>query len=357
MKTLFIFILVLNSCLFSQIDSLLLQKIDSLNKQLQEFEHRLDIIEKLTDDVLFFHRLSDICTIDKVFIYGLPNANVRDTTKIGWNNPVRFWSYVFIPKKINKKKKHPLLVFVHGGVHSNFSTYNTHILREMILQGYVVVAPEYRGSTGYGKNFYELIDYGGREIDDADASRKYVIENYPFVDSNRVGIVGWSHGGMIAIMCLFFYPQNYKVGFAGVPVSDLVKRIGYHGKKYEKYFSAAYHIGQTLEENPNEYRRRSPVSHAHKLTKPVLINTNTNDDDVYATEVLQLVEALKQAGKEFQFDLYENLPGGHGFDRIDTKLARQIRFKMYSFLAHYLKPSFIFRTAEELSNAAYPGMK
>ncbi len=357
MKTLFVTLLVFNTYLFAQTNLQLLQKNDSINQTLLNLEHRLDVLEKMIDDVLFFNRLSDICTIDKVFIYGPPNANVRDTTKIGWNNPVRFWSYVFIPKHINKKKKHPLLVFVHGGVHANFSTYNVHILREMIMQGYIVVAPEYRGSTGYGKKFYELIDYGGREIDDADASRKFVIDNYSFVDSNRVGIIGWSHGGMIAIMCLFFFPDNYKVGFSGVPVSDLVMRIGYKDKSYEKYFSAPYHIGKNLEEAPEEYIRRSPVSYAHKLTKPVLINTNTNDDDVYAIEVKQLVAALKNAGKDFQFDLYENLPGGHGFDRIDTKLARQIRFKMYSFLAKYLHPSFEFSSSDELSRAAYPGMK
>jgi dipeptidyl aminopeptidase/acylaminoacyl peptidase len=184
---------------------------------------------------------------------------------MGAFNPVRFWSYVFIPKKINPKKKYPLIVFPHGGVHSNFSTYYTHIVRELIAQQYIVIAPEYRGSTGYGKKFYELIDYGGREIGDADAARQYMIDNYSFVDGNRVGAFGWSHGGLIALMCLFDYPENYRVGFAGVPVSDLIKRMEIHGSDYEKYFSADYHIGQTVDENPDEYKRRSPAFNAHKL--------------------------------------------------------------------------------------------
>jgi len=184
-----------------------------------------------------------------------------------------------------------------------------------------------------------------------------MIENYPFVDSSRVGLIGWSHGGLISMMCLYDYPQHYKVGFAGVPVSDLVLRIGYLGERYEEYFSADYHIGQTVEENPEEYRRRSPATHAKKLQTPVLINTNTNDDDVYAIEVQALIDALKQAGKTFDYDIYENLPGGHGFDRIDTRGARHIRFKTYRFLAKYLNPPHTFNTVEELEKESYPGLK
>lgn len=334
----------------------LYREIAQLRQQISDYEYQFDQLRKIVDDVLWFQRMSDICYVDKVLIYGPPRARVTDTTRIGWNNPVRFWAYVFIPKNIKKNKKYPLLVFPHGGVHGDFSTYHVHIVRELMAQGYVVIAPEYRGSSGYGKQFIQLIDYGGREIDDADAARKYMIENYPFVDSTRVGIIGWSHGGLIAMMCLFFYPQNYVVGFAGVPVSDLILRISYHGPDYERYFSAPYHIGQTVEQNPEEYKRRSPAYHAEKLQRPVLIHTNTNDDDVYAIEVLQLVNALRQHQKEFLFDMYEDLPGGHGFDRMDTKLAREIRFKTYSFLAQYLNPPVRFKNVEQLSRAAYPGM-
>jgi len=335
----------------------LMSRIDSLEKKINDYRHRFDILEKQTDDILWFHRISDICVVDKVFLCGPPNANAKDTTAIGALNPVRFWSYVFIPRNMKKGKKYPLIVFPHGGVHSNFSTYYTHIVRELIAQGYVVIAPEYRGSTGYGKKFYELIDYGGEEIGDTEAARKYMVENYPFVDSERVGIFGWSHGGMIAIMSLYFFPENYKVGFAGVPVSDLIMRIGYRGKEYEKYFSAPYHIGKTVDENPEEYKRRSPVYHVDKLKTPLLLHTNTNDDDVYAIEVLSLIKALQDAGKEFQYDVYDNLPGGHGFDRTDTRLAKEIRLKTYKFMAAWLNPPVKFKTLKDLEKAAYPGMK
>lgn len=358
MKKLILFLNLL--FLFSNI-SLIAQSNDSISnsakieKQITDLKHRFDILEKQIDDIMWMQRIGDICKFDKVFIYGPPPAVVKDSNAVGAFNPVRFWAYVFIPKNINLKKKHPLIVLPHGGVHSNFSTYYTHIIRELIAQGYVVVAPEYRGSTGYGKKFYELIDYGGNENGDAEASRKYMVENYSFVDSNRVGIIGWSHGGMIALMNLFEHPNKYKVGFAGVPVSDLVMRLTYHGADYEKYFSADYHIGQTLEENPEEYKRRSPATHAHKLQTPILINTNSNDDDVYAVEVLSLIDALKAADRNFIFDYYEDLPGGHGFDRIDTKLAREIRFKTYKFLEQYLNPPKKFKNLSDLEKITYSG--
>ena len=357
MKYLLLFFLALSSLLLSAQNEISIEeRLKKLEEQLGDYKHIFDKLEKQIDDLLWFQRVDDIATIDKVFIYGPPPANVKNPDAVGANNPVKFWSYVFIPKNIDVSKKYPLIVFPHGGVHSNFSTYYTHIIRELMVQGYIVVAPEYRGSSGYGKIFYELVDYGGREIEDTDASREYMIENYPFVDSKRVGLFGWSHGGLITLLCLFEYPKEYKVGFAGVPVSDLIMRIGYRGSDYEKYFSADYHIGQTVLENTDEYKRRSPAFQAHKLETPVLIHTNTNDDDVFAIEVMNLINALKAEKKKFEYDVYEELQGGHSFDRLDTKLAREIRFKTYKFLAEYLNPPVKFKNVSELEKAAYPGL-
>lgn len=65
-------------------------------------------------------------------------------------------------------------------------------------------------------------------------SRNHMIENYSFVDKNRIGIIGWSHGGMITLMNLFQHPDAYVCGFAGVPVSDIVMRMGYASDSYRK---------------------------------------------------------------------------------------------------------------------------
>jgi dipeptidyl aminopeptidase/acylaminoacyl peptidase len=324
-----------------------------LEKKLELLEHRLDVLEKSIDDVLWYHKVGDVALIDKIYQVGPPPARVKNPTAMGAKNPVKFWSYIFIPKNIDRSKKYPLLVLPHGGVHANFTTYHTHIIREMIAQGYVVVAPEYRGSTGYGKSFYERIDYGGLENEDAYASRNYMIENYPFVDKSRVGIVGWSHGGLIALMNIFEHPDDYQAAFAGVPVSDLVARLGYHDEEYRQLFSAEYHIGTTVQQDVDEYRRRSPVNHVEKLRTPLLIHTNTNDDDVYVLEVENLIRALKAAGKKFEYEIFKDAPGGHSFDRIDIRAAKEIRLKIYRFLGGYLKPPKPFSSLEDLDRAAY----
>ncbi len=352
-KLILFFIFVISPSLLSQTDTILVQKLDSLLNYNENLEHRLDELEKNIDDVLWFQRVGDVAFIDKVYMTGPPKWKELDTTDPGAGNPVKIWSYVFIPKDIDYNKKYPLVVLPHGGVHSNFSTYYTHIVKELIYQQYIVVAAEYRGSTGYGKSHYEKIDYGGREVEDVDSSRKYILDNYDFVDPERVGIVGWSHGGLISLMNIFRYPENYKVAFAGVPVSDLITRLNYMDDDYDALYSADYHIGETVEENPDEYKRRSPAWNVEKLQTPLLIHTNTNDEDVRFIEVEVLLNALKEADKNFQYEIFQDLPGGHSFDRQDTKLALSIRLKIYNFLAEYLAPPKPFNSIKEIRKAIY----
>lgn len=351
MKNFMMFLLFVFSpiSLFSQEQNL----NELIEKKFEALEHRLDILEKGIDDIQWFNKVGDVALIDKVFIVGPPKSNVKNPTAMGAKNPLKFWNYVFIPRNIDKSKKYPLIVLPHGGVHANFTTYHTHIIRELIAQGYIVAAPEYRGSTGYGKSFYETIDYGGLEVEDNNAARDYMVENYDFIDKDRVGIMGWSHGGLIALMDIFNHPEDYKVAFAGVPVSDLVARMGYYENDYRKLFSAPYHIGKTVNQDVEEYRRRSPVNHVQKLKTPLLIHTNTNDDDVNVLEVEHLIRALKAEGKKFEYEIFKDIPGGHSFDRIDTKIAKEIRIKIYKFLSEYLNPHNSFKTVKDLEKAAY----
>jgi dipeptidyl aminopeptidase/acylaminoacyl peptidase len=318
---------------------------ESLAKQIQELssaqqglEQRLDEVAKAIDDIAWFQRVGDVAVVDKWRIAGPPAANQSNPTGLGAGNPVKFYTYTFVPRDRKPGEKLPMLILPHGGVHADFTTYHAHIIRELMAQGYVVVAPDYRGSTGYGRDFYELIDYGGREVDDIHASRDWAVENFDFVDPQRVGLIGWSHGGLIVLMEAFAHPKDYACVFAGVPVSDLVQRMGYQGKSYEDDFSAKYHIGKTVQEDIAEYKRRSPVWSADKLAVPLLIHSNTNDEDVNVIEVEHLIQALKAAGKKFEYRVYQDAPGGHSFDRMDTALARQARREIYAFLARYLNP-------------------
>lgn len=314
-------------------------RLAALDSRIDGLSDQLDQLAKATDDLLWYQKVGDVAEIDKITYVGPPNPKGEETYGIkNERHPLKVYAYVFTPKKLDRQSKRPLLILPHGGVHADFTTYHAHIVRELMDQGYIVVAPEYRGSTGYGKDFERAIDYGGLEVDDIVAARDWAVDNLPVVDGGRVGIVGWSHGGLIALLAAFRRPEKFQVVYAGVPVSDLVMRMGYAGADYRAEFAAPYHIGKSVESAVEEYRKRSPAWNAEQLKTPLLIHTATNDRDVNVAEVEHLIQALKAAGKQFEYKIYDDPPGGHSFNRIDTPLARESRREIYAFLAKYLRP-------------------
>jgi dipeptidyl aminopeptidase/acylaminoacyl peptidase len=295
-------------------------------------ENDLDHAVKMSDDALWHLELDGSAEVRTFRYTGLPQGKAT-------GNPMILYGYSFIPRLLDRTKKQPMVVLVHGGVHSNHMTGGpanaATIVRELVELGYVVAAPDYRGSTGYGAAYQKAIDYGGKENDDILGARAWMLERYPFIDPARVAVMGWSHGGMIALFNIFQHPEAWACAFAGEPVSDLIER-----KKYLKSLPAtiAESAGETAANDDEEYRRRSPVSYAAKLTKPLLVHGNTSDQTVRIVEVQRLIDTLKAAGRPFDFKIYQDAPGGHHFNRIDTKLARDSRAEIYQFLARYLKP-------------------
>lgn len=315
----------------------------ALEERIKNLEEALNFTEeklaKQISDLVWFQRLGDVAQIDKVRYAGPPPRVTNNPTGQGAGNNIIITAYTFIPKQYATAKL-PLLVLVHGGVHSEIKPdHELPIIRELLEQGYAVLAPDYRGSTGYGRDYWQLIDYGGLENEDVLAGKKWMLETHPNLDPQRVGILGWSHGGMITLMNIFDHPAEYRVAYAGVPVSDLVARMGYKDQAYRDLFSAPYHLQKSAAENVAEYRRRSPAWNAEKLQTPLLIHTTTNDEDVNVLEVEHLIKALQAAGKKFEYRIYTNAPGGHAFNRLDTPLARESRQEVWRFLAKYLNPS------------------
>lgn len=297
------------------------------------------MVLKSVDDLMWYQKVGDIAEIDKVEYASLPPAHVAHPKWPGATNPLLVHAYTFIPKNLDRSRKQPLIVYVHQGIHQSLDTaLDAHPIRELLEQGYTIVATDYRGSTGYGRGYYDDIDYGGREVDDVYLGMTWMLERYSFLDPKRVGILGWSHGGLITLMNIFQHPQAYAVAYAGVPVSDLVARMGYETPAYRELYSAPYHLGETAHDDLQEYEKRSPVTYADKLATPLLIHTNTNDEDVNYIEVQHLIQALTADGKKFQYKVYQNAPGGHYFNRIDIPLAAESRREIYLFLAGYLHP-------------------
>jgi len=291
-------------------------------------------VSRQMNQLFWLQRLQELAVIDVVRFTGPP----PHSTSTG-SNDVVVSAFTFMPRERNHSRKLPLIVLPHGEIHGNLvSDEDPHVIQELLQQGYAVIAPDYRGSSGYGADFWKQIDYGGLEVEDVHAARQWMIEHHREIDANRVGIIGWSHGGLIALLTAFAHPESYRACYAGVPVSDLEERIRIRGKGYEDLFSAPYHLGKTLAEAPELYRRRSPAWNAEKLRTPLLIHANTNDDDVTAREVQKLISALQASGKDFQYKVYTNAPGGHMFNRIDTSIALESRAEIWRFLAPYLKP-------------------
>jgi dipeptidyl aminopeptidase/acylaminoacyl peptidase len=335
-RSLILLLAVLSPSAIAAESDVTLDRIKTLEESLGFLESRL---ARGLNDLMWFQRLGDVARVDKVRFTGPPN---RGTNKPGGTNEVIISAYTFLPRKLSRKL--PLIVFAHGELHGNVTTDEEPVIvRELVEQGYAVIAPDYRGSSGYGGDFWRQIDYGGLEIEDVFAARNWMLEHDSRIDGKRVGIVGWSHGGLIALLNALEHPDAYQAVYAGVPVTDLLTRIKYRDPGYEQLFSAPYHIGKTVADDPEEYRKRSPITHAHKLKAPLLIHGNTSDEDVSVVEIEKMIEALRAAGKNFEHRIYTNAPGGHSFNRLDTKLARQSRDEIYRFLARYLKPTHPIR--------------
>jgi len=230
-------------------------------------------------------------------------------------------AYVFSPLNKRGAKSHAAMVWVHGYVHGRFEDRQLVWVREAVQRGYVIVTPQYRGSTGYGAAHYNAIDYGGKEIDDAASAYDYIKSSLPYVDPDRVGIMGWSHGGFITSHILFRDGQPFKAGAPIVPVTNLIFRLGTHAPSYAQPFASRPEVHGMPFENVEEYVKRSPVFHADHLKVPILVHVATNDCDVDFIEDQQMVYTLRALKPELaDTKIYVDPPyvlsnGGDGRDR------------------------------------------
>jgi dipeptidyl aminopeptidase/acylaminoacyl peptidase len=212
------------------------------------------------------------------------------------------------------------MVWVHGGVHGNWDENYLPFVKEAVQRGYVVIAPDYRGSTGHGAALYNAIDYGGMEVDDVRSAVSH-LATLPHVDTARVAVMGWSHGGYITALNLFRPGNPFRSGAAIVPVTNLIFRLGYKGPGYQRSFATQAGIRGLPFEKRDEYIRRSPYYHVDSLRVPLLVHVATNDTDVDFVEAQPLVDALRARKPQLaETKVYVNpTPGpvsvGHTFSR------------------------------------------
>ena len=239
-------------------------------------------------------------------------------------------AYLFQPLNRRRARGHAAMVWVHGGVHGRWGIGLFPFIKEAVDRGYVIIAPEYRGSIGYGEAHHKAIDYGGYEVDDVISAADY-LRTLPHVDPARVGIMGWSHGGYIALLSIFRDQHPFAAGAAIVPVTNLVFRLSLKGPRYQWDFSTQERIQGLPFEKPDIYIERSPLYHVDKLKVPVLVHVATNDLDVNFVEDQQIVDALRSRKPDLaETKIYVDPPtwgssGGHAFSRrVDPKTLQRV---------------------------------
>jgi dipeptidyl aminopeptidase/acylaminoacyl peptidase len=226
-------------------------------------------------------------------------------------------AFVFQPLTVRGAKGHPAIVWVHENIRGHLYEHYIPYIREATAKGYVVIAPEYRGSIGYGKAFYDAIDYGGAEVDDVVTAADVLKTKYPQVDPSRIGIIGWSHGGMITLLSIFRNQTMFKAAVAMVPVTNLFQRLAWKGvERQRQMIDPQNRFGGLPAERHDVYKERSPLYGVDNLQIPLYVAVTKNDEDVNIEEDLQLVDALRSRKPQLaETKVYDNPPGGHTFDR------------------------------------------
>ncbi len=239
-------------------------------------------------------------------------------------------AYLFQPIAKRGPKGHAAMIWVHGGVHSNWGLTMFPFVKEAVERGYVIICPEYRGSTGYGETHHQAIDYGGLEIDDVLSAVDY-LKTLPHVDPDRLGMMGWSHGAYITLLSVFRDQHPLKAAAAIVPVTNLVFRLSYKGPGYQRSFSTQKGIQGLPFEQRDLYIKRSPLYHVDKLQVPLLVHVATNDEDVNYVEDQQIVDALRSRKPDLaETKTYVNPAPwgssvGHAFSRrVDAQTLQRV---------------------------------
>jgi dipeptidyl aminopeptidase/acylaminoacyl peptidase len=259
-------------------------------------------------------------------------------------------AFVFQPLTTDGAGTHPALVWVHENIRGHLYEHYIPYVRDAVSRGYVVIAPEYRGSIGYGRSFYDAIDYGGAEVDDVVTAAAVLRERYPAVDRSRVGIIGWSHGGLITLLAIFRNPATFNAAAAIVPVTNLFHRLARKGvEQQRRLIDPANRFGGAPADRPDVYRYRSPLFHVDRLGIPLLVHVADNDEDVNIDEAMQLVDALRARKADLaDVKIYKNPRGGHLFDRRLSPLTmapentpdqQDSWIRTWSFFGAHLRPA------------------
>jgi len=243
-------------------------------------------------------------------------------------------SILYKPKNANATNKAPALLVIHGGPGGQTRVGYSPLSQYLANHGYVILGVNNRGSSGYGKSFFASDDgkHGREPLWDCVEAKKY-LASLGYVDEKKIGIAGGSYGGYMVLAALAFKPEEFAVGVDLFGVSNWVRTLQSIPPYWESFRKSLYkEIGDPSKDLEN-LRAVSPLFHADKIVKPLIVLQGANDPRVIKPESDEIVENIKKRNGVVEYVLFDN--EGHGF----TKKANEIRaYKaILDFLDRYLK--------------------
>lgn len=260
----------------------------------------------------------DVNQITDSFLGGLQEGDLTEPELIRYPtfDGKQIPAFLYRPKGVEGKV--PVVLSIHGGpeaqerpqyMYSGFYQYLT-------SRGIAVLAPNIRGSSGYGKTYQKLIhhDWGGDELKDLEAAAQY-LQAQDWVDGERIGVYGGSFGGFATLSCISRLPDYWAVAVDLVGPSNLVTFAKAVPPTWRRMM--AQWVGDP-ETEADFLMSRSPVTYVDQITTPLFVIQGANDPRVVKPESDQIVERLHERGVDVRYDVYDD--EGHGFTKRENEL-------------------------------------
>ena len=242
-------------------------------------------------------------------------------------------AFVYMPYNLPKQPVSPAIVYVHGGPTAQTMNSFNRFVQYMVNQGYIVIAPNYRGSTGYGKEFQDanLFDMGGGDLQDVLAAADW-IKQTGYVDPKKLILMGGSYGGYLTMMGVTKAPEMWAAGIPIVPFVNWFTEIEHEDPVLQQSDMAT--MGDPTK-NKALFEDRSPIFFVDKITAPLLLLAGGHDPRCPKEETQQVVDAVKKRGGIAESKIYEN--EGHGFAKVENQIDAYQR--VADFLKAHVPPA------------------